>query len=65
MNGMRQVQVPADLCQALERRFGGQFGSLDQLVTFVLGELAREDVAQMDAAEERMIEERLRDLGYM
>jgi hypothetical protein len=65
MNGMRQVQLPAELCQTLEHRFGGQFGSLDQLLMFVLEELVREDVAKMDRSEERMIEQRLRDLGYM
>jgi len=38
---------------------------LEQFLTFVLQELLRDDVAQMDQAEQRIIEERLKDLGYI
>ncbi len=61
----RRVQVPEDLCAAAEARYGRQFGSVDELLAFALRELLRDDAAQLSAAEERIIEERLRDLGYV
>jgi hypothetical protein len=64
-NGMREVQLPAELCKTAEERFGARFGSLEQFLTFVLQELLRDDAAQMDQAEQRIIEERLKDLGYL
>jgi hypothetical protein len=64
-NGMREVQLPAELCKTAEERFGARFGSLEQFLTFVLQELLRDDAAQMDQAEQRIIEERLKDLGYI
>lgn len=60
----RHVQLPEDLCAAAEARYGGQFGSVDDLLTFALRELLRGDAIQLSAEEERIIEERLRDLGY-
>ena len=62
---MREVRLPAELCQNAEQRFGARFGSLEQFLVFVLQELLRDDAAQMDQAEQRIIEERLRDLGYI
>ncbi len=61
----RWVQVPEDLCAAAEARYGGQFESVDELVKFALRELLRDEAAQLNAADERIIEERLRDLGYV
>jgi len=61
----REVRLPAQLCEAAERRFAERFGSVEELLTFVLQNLLRDDVAQMDQAEQRLIEERLRDLGYI
>ena len=62
---MRDVRLPSELCQAVEQRYGARFGSLEQFLTFVLRELLRDDAAQMDRAEQRIIEQRLRDLGYI
>ena len=62
---MREIRLPDELCQAAEQRFGHQFSSLEELVAFVLRELLRDDASQMDEAETRVIEERLRDLGYI
>ncbi len=61
----RQVSLPGSLCDAAEQKFGKRFTSLDQFLTFVLQELVRDDANQMDEAEQKMIERRLKDLGYL
>lgn len=62
---MRELRLPEDLCRAAEEKFGREFGTLEELITFVLRELATDNAAQMDQAEARIIEERLRALGYI
>jgi hypothetical protein len=62
---MREIRLPVDLCRAVEERFGQRFGGLEEIVAFILGELVRDDATQMDQEEVRIIEERLRDLGYV
>ncbi len=49
----------------MEQKFGERFGSLDQCLIFVMQELTRDDAAQMDQAEQKIIEQRLKDLGYI
>ena len=61
----RGISLPAQLCEAAEQRFAERFASLEELLIFVLQNLLRDDVAQMDQAEQRLIEERLKDLGYI
>ncbi len=62
---LRDVRLPADLCAAAEKKFGSAFASLEELLTFVLRDLARDEAAQFDQAEQRLVEERLRELGYL
>jgi hypothetical protein len=62
---MREVRLPADLCQAAEQRYGSRFGSLEEILAFVLQEITRDEAAQMDRAEQQIIEQRLKDLGYI
>lgn len=62
---MRTVALPSELCAQAEERFRGQFGSIEQLLEFVLRDLVRDDVSRADEAERRMIEQRLQDLGYL
>jgi hypothetical protein len=64
-NRLRDVQLPADLCDEAERRFTAQYGNLEQFLTFLLREMLRDDATKMDEAEQSVIEERLRDLGYL
>jgi hypothetical protein len=64
-DGLRDLQLPAELCKSAEERFGAHFDSLEQFLIFVLQELLRDNAAQMDQAEQRIIEERLKDLGYI
>ncbi|HEY4905394.1 MAG TPA: hypothetical protein VIH89_18090 [Candidatus Sulfotelmatobacter sp.] len=65
MSEMREVRLPVDLCASAEKKFKGRFGTLEELLTFVLQELLREDSSQADQAEQKIVEERLRELGYI
>jgi hypothetical protein len=65
MNETREVRLPADLCAAAETKFSETFGSVEDLLVFLLRNLLQEDVAQADLAEQRLLDERLRDLGYL
>lgn len=62
---MRDVQLPADLCAAAEKRFAGTFASIEELLVFILSDLSRGEASQSDEAEQRLVEERLRELGYL
>ena len=64
-SGVREVRLPDELCNDAERHFGARFGSLEELLVFVLRELLRDQATQMDQAEQRVIEQRLKDLGYI
>ena len=61
----RTVNLPAELCTRAEKMFGERFGGLEQLLEFVLRDLTRDHATQADEGEQRMIEQRLRDLGYL
>jgi hypothetical protein len=65
MSGDREVRLPLDLCTAAEQKFGKQFGTLEELLTFVLRELLRDEGAEFDQQEQRLVEQRLRELGYL
>jgi hypothetical protein len=65
MSDTREVKLPADLCQKVEQLYEKRFGTLEQFLTFVLRELAGQDAANADQAEQQIIEQRLRDLGYI
>lgn len=65
MSDVRTVQLPAELCLEAEKRFGARFASIDEMLEFVLRELLRDDAAQLDRKEQQVIEQRLRDLGYL
>jgi hypothetical protein len=65
MTQRRNVQIPEELCAAAETKFGRVFGSLEDLLAFVLSDLSRDEAARSDQAEQRLVEERLRELGYL
>jgi hypothetical protein len=65
MNEMREIHLPDELCVAAEKKFAGRFSSLEELLIFVLKELSSDDALQADRAEQQIIEERLRELGYI
>jgi hypothetical protein len=62
---VRDIRLPAELCNDAERYFAARFASVEDLLVFVLQELLRDQAAQMDQAEQRVIEQRLKDLGYI
>jgi hypothetical protein len=64
-DGMRDLRLSSDLCLRAEQIYGNRFGTLEQFLTYVLEQLLRDDAAKMDQDEQRIIEERLKDLGYI
>ena len=65
MTEMKDVKLPADLCEAAEKKFAGTFGAIDELLIFILRDLLQDRALQLDQAEQRLVEERLRELGYL
>lgn len=65
MNECRTVRLPEELCEQAERWMGSRFESVESLITFVLQEIIKDDGSKMDQQEEEMVQQRLRDLGYI
>ncbi len=65
MSEFRDIRVPAELCDAAQQKFGSSFASVEQLVTFLLQELVHADTSDLDKDDQALVEERLRDLGYI
>lgn len=62
---LRKVELPEDLCAAAEQKFGQRFGSVEELLAYVLQDLLRDEACRLDQAEQRIVEERLKELGYI
>jgi len=58
---IRQISLPDDLCARAEKRFG----PLEVFLVRVMEELLCDDAGALDEKEQRMIDERLRELGYL
>ena len=65
MDSIRTITLPEELCRAAEQKFADRFGTLDELLTAVLNQLLRDDAQKMEEKEQRIIEERLKGLGYI
>jgi hypothetical protein len=65
MTELRTIQLPAHLCAEVEIRYGAHFDRVEDLLAVVLQELLRNGTLKLDQAEEQIVEERLRDLGYI
>ena len=61
----RSVRLPEELCQRADAWLKGRFENLDVLVAFVLQEIVKDESAKLDQQEEEMVQQRLRDLGYI
>ena len=62
---MRTIALPAELCERAEKKFGKTFGTVEEMLKFLLADVLREDAAQADREEQLMLEQRLKDLGYL
>ncbi len=65
MDEIRNIALPENLCRAAEKKFSYRFGSLEEFLTTMLGELLSEDALRMDERERQILEERLKALGYV
>jgi len=65
MSATRDVKLPEDLCQKIEQLYMHRFATLEEFLTFVLEDLVQDHMSQADQAEQQIIEERLKDLGYI
>ncbi len=65
MSETREIKLPADLCAAAEEKFATIFRTVDELVSFVLQELIRGDTVDLDRGDQAIVEQRLKDLGYI
>jgi hypothetical protein len=63
--GTRELRLPEELCRRAEDRFAAQHGSLEAFLVFVLRQVLRDDAARLDQADQEIIEQRLKDLGYI
>jgi hypothetical protein len=63
--GYRTVSLPEELCLEAEKWMTGRFDTLEALLSFLLAEIVKDDVGKLDQAEEEIVEQRLRDLGYI
>jgi hypothetical protein len=61
----RSIQLPEEVCASAEKKFGSRFQNIEELLTFVLTDLMRDEARQADEAEQRLVEQRLRELGYL
>jgi hypothetical protein len=61
----RTVELPEELCARLEKEFGKPFATFEDLLVYVMQKLTQEQAIQMDEAEQKILEQRLRDLGYL
>jgi len=65
MTETREVRLPADLCADAEKKFAQRFGNVEELLSFILSDLLQDDASQLDQAEQQLIEQRLKELGYL
>jgi hypothetical protein len=65
VSDFRSVRLPEELCEQAERWLKGRFDSLEALITFALQEIVNDDGGKLDEQEEEMVQQRLRDLGYI
>lgn len=62
----RSVDLPDHVYRAIEKRLPDSgFGTVDELVAHILRVVTDDAPLRLDAEEERMLEKRLRALGYL
>jgi hypothetical protein len=61
----RTVRLPEDLCKEAEEWMTGRFSELETLLSFLLQEIVKDEAAKFDQKEEDIVQQRLKDLGYI
>jgi len=61
----RTVQLPESLCAEAEQWLQGRFENIEALLGFLLKEMVRVESSELDQKEEEIVQQRLRDLGYL
>lgn len=61
----RTIILPESLCADAEKWMQGRFDSLEALLSFLLQEIVHNGAEKMDEAEEQIVEQRLKELGYI
>ena len=59
------MRIPEPLCEDAENWLKGRFENLEALITFALQEIIKDEGTKLDRQEEEMVQQRLRDLGYI
>ena len=65
MKSSRTVILPENICLAAEKKFAHRFGSFEDFLVAILDHILRDDAIRIDEKEEKIIEERLKGLGYL
>ena len=65
MSTMRTISLPEALCLKAEQKFRHRYETVDDFLLAVMTELLRDDATVMDMSEQKIIEERLKGLGYI
>jgi hypothetical protein len=65
MSTLRTISLPEELCLRAEQKFRHRYQSVDDFLLAVMTELLRDDATTMDLGELKIIEERLKGLGYI
>jgi hypothetical protein len=61
----RTIELPEDLCATADRWLHGRFDNLEAMLRVVLEQIVKNDSRDFDESEEQLLEQRLRDLGYL
>lgn len=61
----RTVRLPEELCRRAEKWQQGRFADLEALLVFMLEEIIKGETDKLDREEVEMVEQRLKDLGYI
>ena len=65
-SGSRTIEIPDEVCSEVEARWiGKEFPDLESFVRFVLETLLAPEIESLDRDEQQLLEQRLRDLGYL
>lgn len=65
MTQYRTVRLPDDVCASAEKWLEGRFDNIEALISFLLQEIVKHDGSKLDQAEDELVQQRLRDLGYI